>query len=64
MKNYVVENYENYREEERLTSNQARKIEFLTTVRILEEHLKEGCKILDCAAGTGIYAFFFAKKRV
>ncbi len=62
MKNYVVENYENYREEERLTSNQARKIEFLTTVRILEEHLKEGCKILDCAAGTGIYAFFFAKK--
>ena len=33
MKNYVVENYENYREEDRLSTNNARRIEFLTTVR-------------------------------
>ena len=59
MKNYVVESYEKYREEDRLTTNNARKIEFLNTVRILEEHIKENSKILDCAAGTGIYAFHF-----
>ena len=29
MKNYVVESYEKYREEDRLTTNNARKIEFL-----------------------------------
>ena len=52
MKNYVVESYEKYREEDRLTTNNARKIEFLNTVRILEEHIKENSKILDCAAGT------------
>lgn len=33
MKNYVVESYENYREEERLSTNNARRIEFITTVR-------------------------------
>ena len=51
MKNYVVESYEKYREEDRLTTNNARKIEFLNTVRIFEEHIKENSKILDCAAG-------------
>ena len=30
MKNYVVESYENYKEEERLSTNNARRIEFLT----------------------------------
>lgn len=60
MKNAVVESYENYKEEQRLASNNARRIEFLTTVRILEEHLPKQAKILDCAAGTGIYAFHLA----
>lgn len=62
MKNYVVESYENYREEDRLTTNNARRIEFLTTVRILDELIDDKKKILDCAAGTGIYAFHFADK--
>lgn len=62
MKNYVVESYENYREEDRLTTNNARKIEFLTTVRILDELIDGEKKILDCAAGTGIYAFHLADK--
>lgn len=61
-KNYVVENYENYQEENRLTTNNARKIEFITTTRILDEHLEKDMKILDCAAGTGVYAFYFADK--
>lgn len=62
MKNYVVENYENYREEDRLTTNNARKIEFITTVRVLDEHIGSGLDILDCAAGTGIYAFYLADR--
>ena len=34
MKKYVVESYENYKEEDRLSTNNARRIEFLTTVRV------------------------------
>lgn len=62
MKNYVVESYENYREEDRLTTNNARRIEFLTTTRILDELLGDKKQILDCSAGTGIYSFYFADK--
>ncbi len=62
MINAVVQSYENYREEDRLTTNNARKIEFLTTTRILDEHIKARERILDCAAGTGAYAFYFADK--
>lgn len=62
MKNYVIESYENYREEDRLSTNNARKIEFLTTVRVLDELINGKKTILDCAAGTGIYSFYFADK--
>ncbi len=62
MGNYVVESYENYREEDRLSTNNARKIEFLTTIRILDDLISGKKTILDCAAGTGIYAFHFADK--
>ncbi len=62
MKNYVIDSYENYREEDRLTTNNARKIEFLTTVRVLDEIITEKKNILDCAAGTGIYSFYYADK--
>lgn len=62
MKNHVIESYENYREEDRLSTNNARRIEFLTTVRVLDELIKEKKTILDCAAGTGIYSFYFADK--
>lgn len=62
MKNYVIENYENYKEEDRLTTNNARRIEFVNTVKIFKEHIKKKSKILDCAAGTGIYAFYLAEQ--
>lgn len=62
MKNYVVESYENYKEEDRLTTNNARRIEFVNTVKALDEHIQKNSKILDCAAGTGVYAFYFAEK--
>jgi len=60
--NDVVATYENYREEKRLTTNNARKIEFITTTRIFDEIFDKKLKILDCAAGTGIYAFYLAEK--
>lgn len=62
MKNYIVDNYENYKEENRLTTNNARKVEFITTVRIMDELFKNESKILDCAAGAGIYAFYLADR--
>ena len=62
MKSNVIESYENYREENRLTTNHARRIEFLNTVRILDEWLPAPCRILDCAAGTGIYACWLAER--
>lgn len=60
--NYVIDSYENYKEENRLTTNNARKIEFITTTKILDELIPSKCKILDCAAGTGVYAFWLAEK--
>ena len=62
MKNDVVDTYENYKEEYRLTTNNARKIEFITTTRMFDEIITSKCKILDCAAGTGIYAFWLADR--
>ena len=35
--NYVVNSYENYKEENRLTTNNARRIEFITTTRVFDK---------------------------
>lgn len=60
--NTVVEYYENYKEENRLSTNNARKIEFITTTHMIDSIIEENSIILDCAAGTGIYAFYLADK--
>lgn len=62
MSKEVINYYENYREEDRITTNNARKIEFLTTISKFDELLKGKLNILDCAAGTGAYAFYLADK--
>jgi len=62
MDNLVVNMYENCKEEDRLSTNQARRVEFIITQRIFEETFPKGGKVLDCAAGTGIYAFDLAEK--
>ena len=62
MMNHIVDSYENSREEDRLTTNNARRIEYLTTIRAFDDLFAPGLKILDCAAGTGIYAFYLAEK--
>lgn len=56
--NYVVESYENYKEENRLTTNRERKIEFVSTPRVLDQIMQDKSKILDCAAGTGNYSLW------
>lgn len=58
MKNYVVESYENYKEEDRLSTNKARRIEFLTTVRVFDELITDKKKILDINSATSIVAAF------
>ena len=62
MSNEVINYYENYREEDRITTNNARRIEFLTTIKKFDDLLKGSLNILDCAAGTGAYAFYLADK--
>lgn len=41
-------------------STKATQVEFLTTVKQIEKHLKPGMKILDLGAGTGEYSIYFA----
>lgn len=43
-------------------SSKATQIEFLTTVRQIEKHLKPDMKILDLGAGPGEYSIYFAKQ--
>ncbi|WP_346935543.1 class I SAM-dependent methyltransferase [Clostridium sp.] len=43
-------------------STKATQVEFLTTVRQIEKHLKPGMKILDLGAGTGEYSLYFVRK--
>ena len=62
MANEVVNYYENYREEDRITTNNARRIEYLTTCKFFDELFQGSLKILDCAAGTGAYAFRLAEQ--
>ena len=45
--NYVVESYENYKDENRLTTNNARKIEFITTTRVLDQVIGAMARFCD-----------------
>ena len=60
---HLIESYENYNEEDRITTNNARRIEYITNLRaILENIAGDGTKILDVGAGTGAYAIELAKR--
>lgn len=54
--------YEYFDEDSRLNRSKASRVEFLTTVRIIEDYLKPGDRILDIGAGTGEYSLYFADK--
>lgn len=58
---HVIKCYENYREEDRLTTNNARKIEYITNIKAIKSILPREAKILDCGAGTGEYAIELSK---
>lgn len=53
--------YENYNEEIRLKRDNLHQIEYITTMNLLKKHIPQYSKILDCCAGTGVYAFEFAR---
>ncbi len=53
--------YDIFDEATRLDS-MAANIEFITTVKYIEQYLKPGMKILDLGAGMGCYSLYFAKK--
>lgn len=54
--------YEIFHEDTRLNHSQAARVEFLTTVRFVEQYLKPGAKILDIGAGAGEYSCYFAAR--
>lgn len=58
----VQKTYELFNEDTRLNHSKAARVEFLTTVRYIEEYLKPGGKILDIGAGAGEYSLYFARK--
>ena len=59
---HVVKSYSDYREEDRFSTDNARKVEFLTSIRAVEENINPQANILDPAAGTGAYAFYLNDK--
>jgi ubiquinone/menaquinone biosynthesis C-methylase UbiE len=60
--NSVVNWYEKYDEENRLSCSQARKVEFIISTQILDNYINSNDSILDVASGTGIYSFYYAKR--
>lgn len=51
-----------FHEEGRLSHSQAARVEFLTTLRVVEENLRPSSRILDLGAGTGAYSLYLANK--
>ena len=52
--NYLVDYYNSHDEDVRLLSKHGR-VEFLTTVKYIEQYLKDGMKIIEIGAATGRY---------
>jgi 2-polyprenyl-3-methyl-5-hydroxy-6-metoxy-1,4-benzoquinol methylase len=53
--------YNKFNEEKRLDTKHGQ-IEFLTSIKYIENYLKEGNKIIDIGAGTSKYSKYFADK--
>ncbi|MEG0775204.1 class I SAM-dependent methyltransferase [Clostridium sp.] len=58
----VIDFYESYDEEKRITTDKARKTEFYVTITILNQHIKPHNRILELGAGTGVYSFYYAER--
>lgn len=57
-----VQNYYDNDDEENRFTDPRKKIEYINTCKIIEPYIKQGCDLLDCAAGTGAYEDFLLKK--
>lgn len=58
----IAKIYEIFNEDSRLNRSKAARVEFLTTVKYIEQYLTPTSKILDIGAGAGEYSLYFAKK--
>ncbi len=58
--NNIINFYEQYDEESRLTTKNSRKIEFEVTTSILNLYINSNSNILELGAGTGVYSFYYA----
>lgn len=58
----IQKTYELFNEDTRLNRSQAARVEFLTTIRYIEQDLAPGARILDIGAGAGEYSLYFARK--
>ena len=58
----IINHYNNYDEDARLVKEQARRVEYITTVTYIDKYLKKGDRILEVGAGTGRYSIHYAKQ--
>lgn len=57
----ISKTYEIFDENSRLNHSKAARVEFLTTVKYIEQYLTPTSKILDIGAGAGEYSLYFSK---
>lgn len=60
--NCIVDFYTSHCDEEARLLSRHGNVEFLTTVKYVEDYLKENMRIIEIGAGTGRYSHYFAQK--
>ncbi|MBS4535121.1 class I SAM-dependent methyltransferase, partial [Clostridium sp. D2Q-14] len=58
----IAKYYEGYDEESRLIKDNSHKIEFISTIHVLDDKIKKDARILEVGGGTGRYSFYYLNK--